>query len=205
VALHPNQAELLSGDHAGTIRSWDLAANKCSLELVPEGQDTPISGVSIAADASVFVASNYNGACYVWRPQSSEEFVPLRRIQAHKAYITSCKLSSDVRYLATASNDRTVKVWNMHDLTLATTLVGHARWVWDCAFSADGSYLATASSDQSARLWEVSSGEAVRTYTGHGKAVTAVALNDAAPVPVAAEFAPSLQSQPPAAPLARPA
>ena len=34
----------------------------------------------------------------------------------------------------------------------------------------------------SARLWEVASGAAVRTYTGHAKAVTAVALNDAAPV-----------------------
>lgn len=34
----------------------------------------------------------------------------------------------------------------------------------------------------SARLWEVATGAAVRTYTGHAKAVTAVALNDAAPV-----------------------
>lgn len=56
------------------------------------------------------------------------------------------------------------------------------RWVWDCVFSADSGYLVTASSDMSARLWEVASGTAVRTYTGHAKAVTAVALNDAAPV-----------------------
>ena len=49
-------------------------------------------------------------------------------------------------------------------------------------FSADSGYLVTASSDMSARLWEVASGSAVRTYTGHAKAVTAVALNDAAPV-----------------------
>ncbi len=91
---------------------------------------------------------------------------------------------------------------------------GHSRWVWDAVYSADSSYLVTASSDMLVKLWEVGSattastaaasagagagggatstsaatpgaGEVVRTYSGHSKAVTAVALNDAAPIPSA--------------------
>jgi len=43
--------------------------------------------------------------------------------------------------LATASADRTIRIWNTRDWTLERTLVGHQRWVWDCVFSADSAYL----------------------------------------------------------------
>jgi len=35
VILHPNQAELLSGDQNGCIKTWDLNANSCRNEIVP--------------------------------------------------------------------------------------------------------------------------------------------------------------------------
>ncbi len=38
VVLHPNQAELISGDQNGSVRVWDLTAGACSRELVPEGE-----------------------------------------------------------------------------------------------------------------------------------------------------------------------
>lgn len=38
VALHPNQGELFIADEDGTLRVWDLAANQCSMEVVPDGK-----------------------------------------------------------------------------------------------------------------------------------------------------------------------
>lgn len=90
VALHPNQGELVSGDQAGNIRVWDLTANKCCNEFAPEA-DTPISSVSVAADASLCVAANYNGSCYFWAPRSSEEYTPVKKLQAHKAHILAAR------------------------------------------------------------------------------------------------------------------
>jgi G protein beta subunit-like protein len=196
VALHPNQGELIAGDHSGTVRVWDLAANKCSAELSPEG-DAPISSVSVAPDASVAVAANFNGNVYAWAPRSGEGYTPLRRIAAHRAYVLSARLSPDARYLATTSSDRTVRLWATQDWSLLSTFTGHTRWVWDAAWSADSSYLVTASSDCSARLWEVGTGDTVRSYTSHHKAVTAVALNDAAPVGSTGAGAPSASSSAP--------
>ena len=180
VVLHPNQGELISGDHSGAVRVWDLVANKCSSELVPEG-DTPVSSVSIAADASLVAASTYNGSCFFWAPptEGGRDYVPVKKLRAHRAYITACCLSPDAHYFATTSSDRTMRLWNTHDFSLAATLTGHARWVWDAAFSADSSYVVTASSDMTAKLWHISSTAVVRTYAGHVKGVTAVALNDA--------------------------
>jgi G protein beta subunit-like protein len=85
VALHPNQAELISADHSGTLRVWDLAAGKCAAELCPE-VDSPLSSVGIAADASIVVAANFNGSVFCWRPRSGDEheFVPLKRLNVRR-------------------------------------------------------------------------------------------------------------------------
>eukprot|EP00455_Lapot_gusevi_P036613 TRINITY_DN4077_c0_g1_i6.p1 TRINITY_DN4077_c0_g1~~TRINITY_DN4077_c0_g1_i6.p1 ORF type:complete len:304 (+),score=45.39 TRINITY_DN4077_c0_g1_i6:152-1063(+) len=176
--LHPNQGEIISGDQEGNIRVWDLAANACSYELVPDGK-IAVRSVHVASDASMVVAANNRGTCFVWRLDPSNQFEPLHKVDAHNTYCLKALISPDVKYLATASSDKTIKIWNIEDnFCLDKTLSGHQRWVWDCAFSADSAYLVSASSDRTARLWDLSSGEAILDYTGHAKALTCVALND---------------------------
>ncbi|CAI7886202.1 unnamed protein product [Closterium sp. NIES-53] len=192
VVLHPNQTELISGDQNGNIRVWDLTANACSCELVPE-VDTAIRSVAVMWDGSMVVAANNKGTCFVWRltsgSQTAASFEPLHKLQAHNSYVLKCLLSPEFsdpnRYLATASADGTVKIWNADGFTLEKTLTGHARWVWDCVFSIDGAYLVSASSDGTSRLWELASGNCVRVYQGHQKAVVCCALNDGTDLPPA--------------------
>lgn len=199
VALHPNQGELISGDQTGHIRVWDLTANACSCELVPE-VGTAVRSLTVAPDGSMMVAANNNGTCYVWRmlrgagaaaathhgaasaagAAAATHFEPLHKLRAHHGYITRCLISPDVQQLATASSDRTVKLWNLDGFGLDRTLAGHSRWVWDCVFSVDAAYLVSASSDATAKLWDLSTGEAIRTYSGHHKAAVCCALNDSA-------------------------
>jgi G protein beta subunit-like protein len=183
--LHPNQQELISGDQQGNIRVWDLVADACSCELVPE-IGVPIRSLTAAQDSSLMVAANNSGTCYVWRSlkggaqQNSTHFEPLHKLKAHSAQVLKCLLSPDVRQLATTSADKTVKLWNLDSFTLERTLTGHQRWVWDCVFSVDAAYLVTASSDCTARLWDLSTGDAIRLYSGHHKACVTCALNDSA-------------------------
>jgi len=179
VILHPNQAELLSGDQNGNLRVWDLTANSCSKELVPDGE-IGIKSVSITSDASLVAAANNKGKCFIWRLAEDEfaKFEPLHKIEAHSRYILKCLFSPDTKFLATASADHTVKLWNTKKFSLAKTLVGHTKWVWDASFSADSAYLVTGSSDGVARLWDVTQGETIRHYTSHHKAITCIALND---------------------------
>ncbi len=177
------QGELISGDQHGNIRVWDLTANSCSCELVPE-VGTAVRSISVASDASLVVAANNHGTCYVWRllreSTMATHFEPLHKLNAHNGYILKCLLSPDVQYLATASSDKTVKLWNLDGFKLEKELKGHQKWVWDCVFSVDAAYMVTASSDTTARLWDLSSGEAIRIYSGHQKAVVCCSLNDSA-------------------------
>jgi G protein beta subunit-like protein len=75
VVLHPNQTELISGDQNGNIRVWDLNANSCSCELVPE-VDTAIRSLTVMYDGSLVVAANNQGTCYVWRLSKGNKVGP---------------------------------------------------------------------------------------------------------------------------------
>ena len=49
-----------TGDQHGNIRVWDLTANACSCELVPE-VGTAVRSLSVALDGSLVVAANNQG------------------------------------------------------------------------------------------------------------------------------------------------
>lgn len=183
VALHPNQAQLISADQTGTVRVWDLIMDKCVAQSKPETDDIAMRSVSVASNGSMVAACNNVGHCFLWQMESQQtcatlgDHLPLAK-KIHDTYSLKCVISPDRKLLATASADQTVKIWRLPDFTLDKILAKHQRWVHDIAFSADSSYLASASSDGRARLWQLSDGEMIRHYTGHTKAIVAVALND---------------------------
>eukprot|EP00002_Diphylleia_rotans_P025650 TRINITY_DN5079_c0_g2_i1.p1 TRINITY_DN5079_c0_g2~~TRINITY_DN5079_c0_g2_i1.p1 ORF type:complete len:309 (-),score=55.25 TRINITY_DN5079_c0_g2_i1:1623-2549(-) len=185
VALHPNQGEIVFGDQLGNVRVWDLAMNKCSRDFKLEG-DSAVRSLSLSQDASMMVAANNKGMCFMWRMFRSQEgntdFEPVQRLEAHKTYVLKALISPDGRSLVTASADHTVKLWRIERGVISDrsekVLSGHQRWVWDCVFSVDSAYLVTVSSDYTGRLWDISQGDTIRHYTGHHKAVVCVALSD---------------------------
>jgi len=184
VVLHPNQSQLVSANNDGYIRVWDLVMDRCIASTKPvKNEDIPMRCVSVASNGSVVAACNNVGILFLWKMDSAQTCASLDRhpdlmTTAHESYCLKCVISPDRKLVATASADRTVKLWKLPSLELDKTFAKHDQWVHDIAFSADSSFLVSASSDNSARLWDVSSGEMIKHYNQHSKAVVAVALND---------------------------
>jgi hypothetical protein len=79
-----------------------------------------------------------------------------------------------VQLLATASDDKTVKVWDRARGQELHTLKGHGAGVRSVVFSPDGRRLASTSADRMVKIWEATSGQELRTLKGHAKEVCGV-------------------------------
>jgi WD40 repeat protein len=79
----------------------------------------------------------------------------------HDAGVNSVAFSPDGKFIVTASNDNTARVWNAASGAEQLTLRGHGGFVYDAAYSPDGKLIATASSDGTARVWDAVSGREV--------------------------------------------
>jgi len=76
-------------------------------------------------------------------------------LTGHASAVISVTFSPDGQWLASASNDRTVKVWGATSGQEALTLKGHTGLVYSVAFSPDGKRLASAGIDKTVKVWDV--------------------------------------------------
>uniref|UniRef100_UPI0030D7EAD5 hypothetical protein n=1 Tax=Nostoc sp. 106C TaxID=1932667 RepID=UPI0030D7EAD5 len=69
--------------------------------------------------------------------------------------VNSVVFSNDGQKLASASDDKTIKIWDITTGKAITTLSGHSSAVKSVAFSNDGQKLASGSADKTIKIWDL--------------------------------------------------
>ncbi|KAE9979475.1 hypothetical protein BLS_009782 [Venturia inaequalis] len=199
---------LATGAKDNTARVWRLDTSTSSYESYAEftghaeslgaialprmipPKDTPAYQTPLDHPPKFLITGSQDKTIKRWDvPQPSKD----GEIPASKAVYTRKAHDKDINALAThpsgtlfasASQDRTVKIWTVEDGSTAGVLRGHKRGVWSVSFSPLGTnlnipgaggggakssrgYVVTGSGDKTVRIWSLSDFSCLMTMEGH--------------------------------------
>ncbi len=95
----------------------------------------------------------------------------LSTLGGHTAEVNDLALSPTGHRIATASVDRTIRLWDGESSAQIAVLDGHTAPVLTLAFSPDGTILASGSDDGTVRLWSAADGSLLRVLEDQAKVV----------------------------------
>jgi class 3 adenylate cyclase len=137
----------------------------------------PRPALPVAAPAVPYGAPVYYPAPVAVTPSPIPTGAESYAFQGHAGAVTSVAFSPEFARLATASGDRSVRIWDIQARRLLSTLWAHRDAVNCVAFDPDGKRLATASADKTAKVWEASTAQVRLTLNGHTETVVFVAFS----------------------------
>jgi ribosome assembly protein 4 len=108
----------------------------------------------------------------LWDPLNSNK--PICRMTGHQGLVNHVSFSPDTFYLASASFDKSIKIWNGHTGEFLFNFRGHVGPVYQIAWSADSRLLLSGSKDSTLKCWNVKVKRLMYELPGHADEVFCV-------------------------------
>jgi WD40 repeat protein len=160
VAFSPDGSTIASGSADGSVSLWDVREGR-RIRTLRDNRMMGVYSVAWAPDGKTAAAGYNGGKILEWNLSAIGEGLNSATcyIQAHRRVVHNISYSPDGSYLASDSNDATIKLWAVvADLSCSKVFTGHCDRVLSVCFSPNGKIIASGSSDKSIRLWNVKAG-----------------------------------------------
>jgi WD40 repeat protein len=185
VAYGPGGTRIASASGDGTVKLWDVG----------DGQEPMQEAITLATSRNVVVRSvvfgpasesNYgqiaaayeDGTIRLWdAPKAASPWAELWTFPGHQGVVHGVAYSPDMRYIATACGDQSIRICDTgtHRETILPS--GHIGPVYAVAYDRDNRYLASAGADKVVRLFETATKQLIRELPGHTDDVWCLAFS----------------------------
>ncbi|XP_014290049.1 transducin beta-like protein 3 [Halyomorpha halys] len=180
LAVAPQKPNIFaSASKDNSVRLWALSG-KAGATCIASGMFHNSSACGLAfsqASVSFLLSGAEDNVLKLWKiPKKLEEhdgssLMMKASCMAHEKDINAIAVSPNDKMVATASLDKTAKLWNFKDLAPLGTLRGHRRGIWSLIFSPVDQVVMTSSADTTIKIWSLSDLSCLKTLEGHESSV----------------------------------
>ncbi len=152
LAIAADGKSAVSGSFDTSAIRWSLEKNAAAEVL--RFHDSAVNAVALLRDGRAATGGE-DTRIAIWQPGTAQ---PVAVLQGHKAPVAALAVSPDGATLASASWDRTARLWPLAGVGEPRVLEGHKDNVNGVAFPPDGKSVVTAGYDATLRIWPLSGG-----------------------------------------------
>ncbi|TIB66367.1 hypothetical protein E3P78_00121 [Wallemia ichthyophaga] len=203
----PQRGLLVSGSKDGSVRVWKRYAAQFHCVAIASGHGESVGAVAISPCARYLISATQDRIIKLWdlsvlggvvdevKEDEGDSAAPTSTTnphllssyttqRIHEKDINALDISPDSRYLATGSQDRTAKLFEVTfdprgqraSVNLRATLKAHKRGVWGVRFSPYDRLFATAGGDRAVKVWSLRDFSCIKTLEGHTNSVLDLAF-----------------------------
>jgi WD40 repeat protein len=173
---------LASCVYHGEVYLWDVTTGQHVRKFEIEDK---VCSVSVSSDNRYIAAGGMSGIVFIWDLNSGKLIDQFKGYECHQGSVRSVKFAPGDKELINASDDQTVKVWEMltspSDLGLnvkgrtVKTFYGHKDIVNEATQTTVGDYILSTSDDRGVHIWDLASGAVRVRLVGHNWTVYNIA------------------------------
>jgi len=168
VAFSPDGKMLASGARDNIIYIWNIKIEK-DFEEIEEDKTYNFcisSGMKFFDSKSSTTGQNQD-----------IKIKKFKVLKGHEDWIFSVAFSSNGKFLASGSEDWTVRIWDIEKGEIPKKIKEHEGSIYSVAFSLDNRLLASGSADCTIRIWCIETGKLLKVFKEHEKSVYSVAFS----------------------------
>ncbi|PRP78603.1 hypothetical protein PROFUN_13552 [Planoprotostelium fungivorum] len=152
-------------DHTGSVASDKTERQKRAQKRYDEV-------VATTGGSERLCSGSDDHTLFLWDPENNKK--PVLRMTGHQQVVNVVVFSPDGRMLASASFDKSIKLWNAANGNFVGTMRGHVEAVYQVCWSSDSRLICSGSKDSTLKVWDVRTKKLKQDLPGHADQVFSV-------------------------------